>query len=292
MKRKPFSFLDPGKLADGELALALVNRVPADAARGLVPSYEFNMVNARTGEVMGGINLRIGFNERIKYGGQVGYAVGRAFRGKRLAARSLGLILPLARRHGLDPLWVTCDPANAASRRTCELAGGRLAEIVDIPEDSELYQRGERKKCRYRFDPQALCGSTGRRKPDKDIVIRASAIDNKGVFAARAFKKGEAVMTWSIERTLARRELKDVPPADRKYISHLGRGRYVIMGAPSRFVNHSCDANTRAVNGVDIAKRDIGKGEEITADYTKEKAPHRFACNCGSARCRKVIGKG
>ncbi|MCU0607690.1 MAG: GNAT family N-acetyltransferase [Candidatus Edwardsbacteria bacterium] len=152
MERQPFKFLDPGVLADGELELVLVRRVPGDAARDIVPSYEFNMVNTRSGEVMGGINLRIGFNQRIKYGGQVGYAVGRQFRGKHAAARSLKLILPLARRHGLDPLWVTCDPDNAASRRTCELAGGVLADIVDIPQDSDLYKRGDRKKCRYRFD--------------------------------------------------------------------------------------------------------------------------------------------
>lgn len=158
MERQPFSFHNPGTLSDGELALVLVRRVPGDDARGIVPSYEFNMVNARTGEVMGGINLRIGYNERIKYGGQVGYAVGREFRGQRAAARSLALILPLARRHGLDPLWVTCDPDNAASRRTCELAGGVLADIVDIPEDSDLYKRGERKKCRYRFDLHATNG--------------------------------------------------------------------------------------------------------------------------------------
>jgi len=152
MKEKRFEFLDPGRLADGELELVPVNKVPADEDKGFVPAYEFNMVNARTGETMGGINLRIGSNERTKYGGQVGYAVGEEYRGKRYAARSLKLLFPLAKRHGLDPLWVTCDPGNVASRKTCELAGGTLVEIVDIPEQSDLYKRGERKKCRYRFE--------------------------------------------------------------------------------------------------------------------------------------------
>ena len=40
-----------------------------------------------------------------------------------------------------------------ASRRTCERAGGRLVEIIDIPPRiTDLRQRGERQKCRYRFD--------------------------------------------------------------------------------------------------------------------------------------------
>lgn len=298
MNEKEVAFLDPGTLADGELQLVLVNKVPADEGRGFVPAYEFNMINIRTGETMGGINLRIGFNKRIRYGGQVGFAVGKEFRGKHYAARSLRLLFPLAKKHGLNPLWVTCAPDNVASRRTCELAGGELAGIVDIPENSDLYQRGERKKCRYRFDLRNSSGKNTRpttkrclQQMKNDTVIKRSAIDHQGVFAAKEFKKGEVVMKWSIVKTLSRRDLPSVSPADEKYISCLGRGKYVIMGAPSRFVNHSCDANTRAVNGVDIAKRDIRKGEEITADYAKEKASYWFACNCGSPKCKKVIGE-
>jgi predicted acetyltransferase len=291
MIKKRFAFRDPGKLTDGELHLVLVNKIPADEAKGFVPSYEFNMVNAHTREIMGGINLRIGYNERIKYGGQIGYAVGKEYRGKRYAARSLKLLFPLVKRHGLDPLWVTCDPDNTASRKTCELAGGTLVEVVDIPKNSELYKRGERKKCRYRFDLRDICEKKARSTTNRNIVIKKSSIDHKGVFAARDFKKGEVVMNWSIVKTLARRDLPSVLPVDEKYISYMGKGKYVIMGAPSRFVNHSCDANTKAVNGADIARRDIRKGEEITADYAKEKAPHRFVCNCGSAGCRKVIGE-
>jgi tagatose 1,6-diphosphate aldolase len=62
------------------------------------------------------------------------------------------LLLPLARSHGLMTIWITCNPDNFASRRTCELAGATLVEIVDLPEDNDMYQRGERQKCRYRLD--------------------------------------------------------------------------------------------------------------------------------------------
>ena len=33
----------------------------------------------------------------------------------------------------------------------CEYAGGVLEGVVDVPEDNDMYQRGERKKCIYRF---------------------------------------------------------------------------------------------------------------------------------------------
>ena len=59
--------------------------------------------------------------------------------------------MPLARRHGLAELWITCNPENKASRRTCEFAGAELIEIVDLPPHTDMYQEGERQKCRYRL---------------------------------------------------------------------------------------------------------------------------------------------
>ena len=57
----------------------------------------------------------------------------------------------LAKKHGMDYLYITCNPENTASRKTCEYAGGVLEGVVDVPEDNDMYQRGERKKCIYRF---------------------------------------------------------------------------------------------------------------------------------------------
>ncbi|MGF1449230.1 MAG: GNAT family N-acetyltransferase [Opitutales bacterium] len=146
-------FLDPGRLRDGELTLQLARCVPADPRREWVPAYIFSMRLPPGNQLAGSISLRLGRSEYLRlYAGQVGYTVEPPFRGQRLAARSLQLILPLARRHGLNPLWVTCNPDNIASRKTCERAGGEFVDIVDVPENTELYQRGDRQKCRYRFD--------------------------------------------------------------------------------------------------------------------------------------------
>jgi predicted acetyltransferase len=48
-------------------------------------------------------------------------------------------------------VWITCNPENVASRRTCELAGGQLIDIVDLPPETDMFKEGERQKCRYRF---------------------------------------------------------------------------------------------------------------------------------------------
>jgi tagatose 1,6-diphosphate aldolase len=50
----------------------------------------------------------------------------------------------------MTTLWITCNPENVASRRTCELVGGELVDIVELPPDIDMYKEGERQKCRYR----------------------------------------------------------------------------------------------------------------------------------------------
>jgi predicted acetyltransferase len=153
MNDEPFTFLDPGQLVDGDLELVVVAQTPGDESRNLAPAYAFEMRLTGTATKVGDINLRIGNMDRIVlYGGHIGYNVDPAHRGHHYAARSCRLLLPFVKRHGINPLWITCSPENTASRRTCERAGGILVEIVDLPEDNDMYQEGERRKCRYRFD--------------------------------------------------------------------------------------------------------------------------------------------
>jgi predicted acetyltransferase len=122
----------------------------ADPIRGTVPAYHFWMrVHERS--IAGGIGLRIGSPRDIEmYYGHIGYHVYPPHRGHRYAERACRLLFPLALHHGLHTLWITCNPDNWASRRTCERLGAELVEIVDVPTSNPLYHRGERQKCRYR----------------------------------------------------------------------------------------------------------------------------------------------
>jgi tagatose 1,6-diphosphate aldolase len=148
-----FQFLDPGPLVDKDLELKLVDKKPGDPATGIVPAYVFEM--RHPGHIMGfgKIDLRVGHTPLLdQIGGQMGYDVDPLYRGHRYAARSIKLLLPLARRHGLQTVWITCNPDNIASRRSAERAGARFVEIVDVPASHELYRKGDRQKCRYRID--------------------------------------------------------------------------------------------------------------------------------------------
>jgi tagatose 1,6-diphosphate aldolase len=100
--------------------------------------------------IAGGCSLRVADTPDVRRCfGHVGYHVYPPARGRRLAERAVRLLLPLARAHGLKEIWVTCNPDNWASRRTCERLGAVLVDLVDLPPDNVLYRRGERQKCRY-----------------------------------------------------------------------------------------------------------------------------------------------
>ena len=148
-----FEFHDPGSLVDGDLELALIDKYPGDAALRWVPTYRFKMTLVGQSDLVGRIDLRMGNTEHIlMYAGHIGYGVEEAYRGHHYAARACRLLMPLARSHGLHELWITCNPDNIASRRTCELAGATFVQVVDLPKNTDMYQHGERKKCRYRLD--------------------------------------------------------------------------------------------------------------------------------------------
>jgi predicted acetyltransferase len=148
-----FQFLDPGTLADGELELALVRRFPPDSSRDWVAAYKFEMRAAGSTNAVGRVSFRAQPHRLIElYRGQIGYEVAPEHRGKHFAERSVRLLLPFIRRHGFSEIWITCDPDNLASRRTCERLGATLVETIALPETEEMYARGHQMKCRFRID--------------------------------------------------------------------------------------------------------------------------------------------
>ncbi len=114
---------------------------------GLCYSYIITVGGVEVGEC----NLRI--NDPLEpYGGNVGYRIDEAFRGRRYSLAALNLLKSEALRLEVDRLVICCDPENAPSRRIAELAGGVFDGIVKIPPDCELYAYGRRENCRYIID--------------------------------------------------------------------------------------------------------------------------------------------
>ena len=138
-------------LKSDEIALKLMRTTNGNAERGWVPAYHFRICGV-DGTEYGVCDLRIGDNENTYYGGNIGYEVYEPFRGHHYAGKACQLMFQQARKHGMDHLIITCNPDNTASSHTCMWLGGELLEVVDLPEDNDMYQEGERQKNIYRFD--------------------------------------------------------------------------------------------------------------------------------------------
>lgn len=144
------SVLDINFLKNDEIQLILEKIVDENPQKGWLPAYHFAICNL-DGEKMGVCDLRIGHNEKVYYGGNIGYRIEEKYRGHHYAGKACLLLFKLARRYNLDYLIITCNPDNHASRRTCEYVGGELLEIVELPEENDMRLDGETEKCIYKI---------------------------------------------------------------------------------------------------------------------------------------------
>lgn len=145
-------FLDTSFLESDEIKLVVERLKEADPVRKWVPAYHFFICD-RQGNKMGRCDLRIGYSEGLFYGGHIGYSVDEAFRGHHYAAKACRLLFKLAKKHGMDHLFITCDPDNIASRKTLEYLKGEFLGIKELPEDNDMrVNEGDTEKCVFRFD--------------------------------------------------------------------------------------------------------------------------------------------
>ena len=142
-------------------------------------------------------------------------------------------------------------------------------------------------------------------KLNPKVEVRKSPIEGKGLFAKRAFKKGEEVwiakgikpakskiMTDEEFKKFTEKCIREDKQWDAVYLGN-GKHRAAVADRdndPNNYGNHSCDPNTKPVDGKRIAIRDIEPGEEITIDYGYfSPKDWSMKCNCGSPKCRKIV---
>ena len=147
-------FFNTDDLYDDEIRLVLYRTAEADPVRKWVPAYHFHIYDLK-GNPMGVCDLRIGYCENLYYGGHIGYLIDELYRGHHYAAKACRLLFKLAKKHGMDHLYITCDPDNLPSRKTCEHLHGELLEIATLPENNDMrIENGDTQKCVFRFNLQ------------------------------------------------------------------------------------------------------------------------------------------
>lgn len=144
-------FLDTDHLKSEEIMLRLERTAEGNLEKGWVPAYHFAICDLE-GNKMGVCDLRLGHNDLLYYGGNIGYAVDESYRGHRYAGKACKLLFELAKQHEMGYVIITCNPENIASRKTCEYAGGTLLEITELPLDNDMREKGETHKCIFKFE--------------------------------------------------------------------------------------------------------------------------------------------
>lgn len=144
-------FFDTVFLKTDEIYLKLIKTSNGNPKKNWVPAYHFKICLLQDGTEVGNCDLRVGHNKNTYYGGNIGYGVYELYRGNHYAGKAWLLLFRLAKLHGMECLYISCNPDNYASRKTCEYAGGVLKTIIYLPEDNDMYLEGEKQKCIYYF---------------------------------------------------------------------------------------------------------------------------------------------
>ena len=128
------------------------------------------------------------------------------------------------------------------------------------------------------------------------VLVKASAIHGRGLFARERIGKGEIVCIKG-GHVFDRRRLATLPPelgpAEIQIAEDLfiGPVRAEERDGGMIFSNHSCEPNIGVQGQIAfVAMRDVEAEEELTHDWaTTDDDRYEMACNCGAAACRRVI---
>ena len=101
---------------------------------------------------VGKCDLRLKNDGFMYYYGNVGYNIKESYRGHHYAYYACKILFKIAKEEfGMKELIITCNPDNEASYKTLKKLKGDLIDIAQIPYDHELYEKGDRFKCIFRF---------------------------------------------------------------------------------------------------------------------------------------------
>lgn len=142
-------FFNTVDLKNQKIYLHLYKTVNENKEKGYVPAYYFKIIKCDNDMEIGQCDLRIGYNDNTKYGGNIGYEIYEPFRGNHYAGEACKLLFLLAKKHKMKEIIITCSPENIASRKTCEYCGAELVGVIDVPQGHELYKGGQKKTCQY-----------------------------------------------------------------------------------------------------------------------------------------------
>lgn len=113
-----------------------------------------------------------------------------------------------------------------------------------------------------------------------------------GVFAGRFIPRGTVVwMHDELDQVLTPARVAALPAPLREQVDRYayvdGDGNRVLCWDHGRFMNHACEPTTTSIGTLlEIARRDIQQGEQLTCEYGLAHVVEGFTCACGAPSCR------
>lgn len=117
----------------------------------------------------------------------------------------------------------------------------------------------------------------------------------QGVFATRVIPRGTVVWLHDeLDQILLPERVAGLPELLRQQVERYGylnaRSELVLCWDHARYMNHSCEPSTTSVGTLmEIARRDIQPGEELTCEYGLAHVIEAFECRCGAPSCRGAL---
>lgn len=145
-----FEFTDKfDTIESDELILKIAQKYNGDDE--MIPFYYYDIIRKADNETVGKISIRIGSNFHSYYNGHIGYEVSKEYRGNCYAYKASLMVLDVARSHGMEFIFLTCDESNIASYKTIERLGAELVEICDVPRAYFGWRDGMERQRIYRL---------------------------------------------------------------------------------------------------------------------------------------------
>ena len=117
-----------------------------------IPYYYYAIILKEKDVEIGKISIRIGHNKHSYYNGNIGFEINEGYRGNKYSLLAAKLVFPVAKYHGIDYLYISCDESNIASSKIIENLGANLVESVVPPIDYIFYYEGMGTQKIYKLD--------------------------------------------------------------------------------------------------------------------------------------------
>jgi hypothetical protein len=116
-----------------------------------------------------------------------------------------------------------------------------------------------------------------------------------GVFATSRIPRGTVVWLHDeLDQILTPSQVAKLPAVLQRHVDRYAyvdaSGNRVLCWDHGRYMNHSCEPSTTSIGTLmEIARRDIEPGEQLTCEYGLAHVTEAFECSCGAPSCRGTL---